>query len=119
MSGMIKGETDILSKLILSEKHGIVCDYGWMNNPTTTSWVQAPKEITPMRKLITEMDMLKPNSHSIIWDTISSSVNSKSISFYTGYNKDSIFDYKPFKKWASEPLLSCEYALMLDVLKTA
>ena len=34
-------------------------------------------------------------------------------------SKESIFHYKPFEKWVSQPSLSCEYALMLDVLKTA
>lgn len=108
-----------IDHLILTKNHGIIWDYGWNDPISLSSWIPAPKEVTPMSKLITDMGMLKPNSHSIIWDTISSSVNSKCVSFYTGHNKASIFDYKPFKKWVSKPLLSCEYALMLDVLKTA
>ena len=108
-----------IDHLLLTEKHGIVWHCGLIDSPSLPSWVPAPKEITPMRNLINEMDMLKHNSHSVIWDTISSSLNSKQVSFYTGHNKTSIFDYKPFEKWTSKPLLSCEYALMLDVLKTA
>ena len=73
--------------LILTKNHGIIWDYGWMDNPTFTPWSPSPIEL------------------------ILEQVNELS--------KNSIFDYKPFKKWTSKPLLSCEYALMLDVLKTA
>ena len=95
-----------------------VWDYGW-NDPITFHGLTEPKEIAKTKNLLDGIDLLKPSAHSVIWDTISSIVNSKCVSFYTGSNKTSIFDYKPFEKWTSKPLLSCEYALMLDVLKTA
>ena len=96
-------------------KGDLILDYGWNDPITLCHWLPEPKEITKTRNMLDGLGLLKPNSHSIIWDTISSSVEP----FYTGYKKDSIFDYKPFKKWVSKPLLSCEYALMLNVLKTS
>lgn len=76
---------------------------------------------------MSEIDhLILTKNHGIIWDygwcdnlSFSPSPIELILEQVTEPSKASIFDYKPFKKWVSKPLLSCEYALMLDVLKTA
>ena len=70
--------------------------------------------------------LILTKNHGLIWDygwcdnlSFSPSPIELILEQVNELSKTSIFDYKTFKKWASQPLLSCEYALMLDVLKTA
>ena len=70
--------------------------------------------------------LILTKNHGIIWDygwcdnlSFSPSPIELILEQVNELSKESIFHYKPFEKWVSQPLLSCEYALMLDVLKTA
>ena len=111
-----------------------VWDYGWNDPITFYHGLLEPKEVFSEKDVADRMkkvlenysfDSFKTTATTII-DTMVERIiqddgynGSKFMTFYTNYNKDSVLRYKPFKKYVSKPLLSCEYALMLDVLKTA
>ena len=123
-----------IDRILLKERHGFYDSYVWDDYASLSSWVATPKEVMSMEDVESKMkevlynysfDSFKSTTTTII-DTMVERIiqdngynDSKFMSFYTNYNKDGVIRYKPFKKYVSRPLLSCEYTLLLDVLKTA
>lgn len=123
-----------IDEILLRVPHGQRMILGWNDPIKLSSWIPEPKEVFSRKDVADRMkdvldnysfDSFKSTTTTII-DTMVERIiqddgynDSKFMSFYTNYNKDGVIRYKPFKKYVSRPLLSCEYTLLLDVLKTA
>lgn len=113
-----------IDRILLKERHGFYNSYGWDDYASLSSLVATPKEVMSMEDVESKMKEVLYNysfdsfksAVTIVIDSICASElnvdNAHNVMpFYNKHNKENIFNKKP--------LLSCEYALMLDVLKTA